>query len=479
MLEQRANPDDICTALKFCTDPSCRLFGRSAFSEHSESKFSLSSAQSSKLSRDLKEMLGVSEKSETLENAKSFAAPITGMPPFHKVLPFSDNDGDYFSTIPTLRGYNWRGQDCNDFDSTVYPGRRIPSGSVGTDYNCNGISGTDPSSGKAWKDVYCSNSGQLGVAVMGGSACSHFAIRDKWVRFSNISSSTYSDVIQAAENELDWPHKSWVTGYDTWSDEGPIHSIYLKMRERNLCNHRDYQQLGVNGYDSLDVLAAVESLARNRTHDHPMLLVHAPIGDDVCNMHNEDTVSYMTTPEEFRIWVHATLKKLDDMLPPNSHVLFVGLVNGSILWDTLHNRMHPFGVTYPQLYTWLLCLKSNPCVGWLNPDAKTRHETTQRAQLLSDQYPIIIEQHKHEFKNFDLAYYPFPLKPILDKWVADGNDPALLIEPVDGFHPSTIANSLVAKWLTDHLEKDHPEFLGPINPNNAAIKAKFGAQGGY
>jgi acyloxyacyl hydrolase len=481
MLEKKANPDDICKVFGFCTNPRCLLFGPSNFVASAEMKQFESHSDSEKLTSELKRMLLKAEMMPTKKKHETerggFDVPL---PPSHKVLPYFDNDGDYFSTYPTLRGYNWRGQDCNDSDANIYPGRKaVNQKDSSADYNCNGIYGRDEVSGKTWKELYCGGSGQLGVAVMGGSACSHFAIRGKWVAFNNITSGTYSDMLEGAENELDWPQKSWGTGYETWSGEGAINSIYLTMRERNLCNHRDYQQLGVNGYSSKEVFETVSSLGRRASLDHPMTVFHSPLGDDVCNMHVENTVAYMTTPEEFRTYVYGTLKQLDSILPPGSHVMFVGLVNGSILWDTLHNRIHPFGIPYPQLYSWLLCLRSNPCVGWLNPDAATRAQASARAKLLSDQYPLIIQQHAHEFKNFDLAYYPFPLKPIFDEWTAAGKDPALLIEPVDGFHPSTIANSLAAKWLSDHMARDHPSFLGPINPHNAAIKARFGSQGGY
>jgi acyloxyacyl hydrolase len=479
MLEARANPDDICRALKFCTDPSCHLFPKSGFVATSLMNKVALQLNPEKTIWQVSKMLGkASVKTQPRQAASPPSSPVP-MPPLRKILPHFDEDGDYFSTVATLRGFNWRGQDCDDTNSDVYPGRRVPTSDPSLDYNCNGISGRDPVSGKTWKELYCDNSGQLGVAVMGGSACSHFAIPGKWVNFNNITSNTYSDVLEAAENELDWPHKSWGTGYDTWSQDGAINSIYLKLRERNLCNHRDYQQLGVNGFSSSDVYATVGSLARNAKFDHPMTVFHSPLGDDVCNMNIDDTVAHMTTPKEFRAWVYGSLKQLDTMLPQGSHVMFVGLVNGSILWDTLHNRMHPFGVTYPTLYSWLLCSKSNPCVGWLNPNSTLRAAASERAKLLSDQYPIIIKDHAHEFKNFDMAYYPFPLRPIFDNWIREGKDPALLIEPVDGFHPSTLTNSLAAKWLTDHMAIDHPTFLGPINPNNAAIKAKFGNQGGY
>lgn len=67
-------------------------------------------------------------------------------------LPVVDLDNDGFSTIPTLRGYNWRGKDCNDLLANVHPGVKNFSGHDQTiDYNCNGISGTNTVSGLTYK----------------------------------------------------------------------------------------------------------------------------------------------------------------------------------------------------------------------------------------------------------------------------------------------------------------------------------------
>jgi hypothetical protein len=38
-------------------------------------------------------------------------------------LPLVDDDKDRFSTIGTLRGFHWRGKDCDDTKADVYPGR--------------------------------------------------------------------------------------------------------------------------------------------------------------------------------------------------------------------------------------------------------------------------------------------------------------------------------------------------------------------
>lgn len=37
----------------------------------------------------------------------------------------------------------------------------------------------------------------------------------------------------------------------------------------------------------------------------------------------------------------------------------------------------------------------------------------------------------------------------------------------------------MAGSLWDKLMNDHPDWLGPINPNNALIESIFGDQGGY
>ncbi len=51
-----------------------------------------------------------------------------------------------------------------------------------------------------------------------------------------------------------------------------------------------------------------------------------------------------------------------------------------------------------------------------------------------------------------------------------------LIEPVDGFHPSQTGNMLLAEMLWEDLALNKPGWLPPINPNNDAIRARFGDQ---
>ncbi len=86
----------------------------------------------------------------------------------------------------------------------------------------------------------------------------------------------------------------WEQGYN---------SMYQYMRARNLCNHRDYQNLGgtvlvsvhslVNGCRSGAMASdVVMSIGRNQTLDKPALVFFELVGNDVCSGHHTfDTVS--------------------------------------------------------------------------------------------------------------------------------------------------------------------------------------------
>ncbi len=101
-----------------------------------------------------------------------------------------------------------------------------------------------------------------------------------------------------------------------------------------------------------------------------------------------------------------SLKYLDNgVLPKGSHVFIVGLADGTLLYDFLHNRTHPLGalryaswvlhdgsglttqlrndVTYAQFYDFMNCANASPCWGWMNTDATVREKTQQRANELS------------------------------------------------------------------------------------------------
>lgn len=67
----------------------------------------------------------------------------------------------------------------------------------------------------------------------------------------------------------------------------------------------------------------------------------------------------------------------------------------------------------------------------------------------------------------------------ISDYVAAGGDAFDLIEPADGFHPSQTGNMVLAGKLWDDLSANKPGWIPKLNPNNAAIKARFGNQGGY
>lgn len=315
---------------------------------------------------------------------------------------------------------------------------------------------------------------------LGDSATAHFRIPPNYINASAINKNTYDHALFLAEDELDWPHRSWGTGFanDTTGDcQGPLESIYLQMRQRNLCNHRDYQNIGVNGARSGSMAppGIIYSMARNQTIDNPALVFYALIGNDVC--HGENTTSVFTTPAQFETNVLAALSYLDTVLPSGSHVVFVGLVDGRVLWDTMHARIHPLGCTYEELYDFLNCLQISPCWGWLNSNGTVRNETSAAAKSLNQVYTQIIQN--YSYKNFDMVYYDFPLALTFAIWHKMGGQAWQLIEPSDGFHPDQNANAIVAKILFERLLSEHPDFVGPVNPNNQQILQLFGDQGGY
>lgn len=60
---------------------------------------------------------------------------------FGEHLPLLDLDGDRHSTIRELRGFSWRGKDCDDGRGDIYPGRASSNYGPEIDHDCNGIYG--------------------------------------------------------------------------------------------------------------------------------------------------------------------------------------------------------------------------------------------------------------------------------------------------------------------------------------------------
>lgn len=131
------------------------------------------------------------------------------------------------------------------------------------------------------------------------------------------------------------------------------------------------------------------------------------------------------------------------------------------------------------MYDYLNCLGISPCRGWMNSNATLRNITDQWAANLTAVYPQIVKQYANSgrWKAFQLYYVRLDFSDIISEWVQSGGAPSDLIEPVDGFHPSQVGDTLLAAHAVK--EWDLLGILPPVNPNNAKIAALFGDQGGY
>lgn len=422
-------------------------------------------------------------------------------------LPSDDADGDFFSTKPTLRGSHWRGRDCDDTNPTVYPGRRAVSMGHGgkgegyDDHNCNGIP-------DEYDAKWCANSGQRGLIVIGDSVSAHFRLPPRFLDASRFTNKTFTDVLTRAEDELDFPECSWATGHggpgELLPSKGsaedaaaildaaghpvvppagcpisdvPLLSIYQRMLRRNRCNHRDFQNMGVNGAAIRDVPpphGLVTDIKYRLEHDQPATVMLPMFGNDVCNKYHN--FSQMTTPQEFHKAALASLRHLDSVLPANSTVITAGVADARVLFDTMHALTHPLGETYSTVYDYLNCLEVSPCWGWMNTNKTVRDTTYRHVQALNKVYPDIID--KETFEHITVHYYPTDFSAIFKEWKASGRPMGALIEPSDGFHPSQTGQMLLGKAVWQFMSA-YPDAIGPINPYNDDILANFGNQGGY
>lgn len=117
----------------------------------------------------------------------------------------------------------------------------------------------------------------------------------------------------------------------------------------------------------------VKTVGRNQTLDKPAFVTYALVGNDVCTSHP----GVYTTPASMQESVTQTLQYLDSILPLGSKVTLMGLVDGRVLYNAMHNLIHPIGstfndVTYSQFYNYMNCLGISPCFGWMNTDEMVR-----------------------------------------------------------------------------------------------------------
>lgn len=220
---------------------------------------------------------------------------------------------------------------------------------------------------------------------------------------------TFNDLLYRAANQLDIPHESAYTG-NTITPGYTRHSVYKYLREWNLCNSNDYQNIAVNGGSSGNTWGNIKALKRNQTDDYPLLMFMQLIGNDVCSK----SIEGMTKPAQFKQNILKLLNYLDTVVPKGSHLFILGLGDGGVLYDNLHDSIHPLNVTYQTVYEFLNCLKISPCWSWLNSNQTVRNLTSERARNLSKVYEEII-QDGVKFINFDMAYYDFPTMDIIER----------------------------------------------------------------
>ena len=486
LLEKKETPDVVCFAIDMCkneTGQVCRLFPPPSFSSRLPKEVQLQKKLTAARQRARYLRRGV-QRFPNLCN-------ITVVKPICDVierfgndhLPVDDLDGDYYSDLRTFRGSSWRGKDCNDLDPDIRPGKHTVGDSL-LDTNCNGIYGVDPSSGETYEKKWCEGTGQMGTVLLGDSAGAHFHIPPAWVTSRDLSIEAFKNMFFILENEFDWPMMSSTTGYQnsTWPDiTGPVDSTYLRLRSLNRCNHRDFQNIAVNGARSSAMADdIVKSFARNGGKDKPVFISFALIGNDVCSGHHD--TSHMTTPTEFYENNLRTFRYVDSKVAPGSIMIAYGLVDGRVLYNTLHNRIHPIGswhndITYSQVYDYLNCLDISPCFGWLNSNETWRNLTTDRALELNAALKALVAN--ETFENFKAYYFDPPVNQAFKYWEERGGEPWQLIEPVDGFHPNQIGNELNTVIAWQLFRNYTPEVIPPVNPYNDLIAKRFGDQGGY
>ncbi|XP_023233409.1 acyloxyacyl hydrolase-like [Centruroides sculpturatus] len=116
--------------------------------------------------------------------------------------------------------------------------------------NCNGIWGTDKITGEPYEKELCERTNPRGLVYIGDSVGARLHVPLQWFTAREFLKKYFTHLEFILGNELDWPETSFATGYKNFSWptlQGYTDSLYFRLREHNLCNHRDYQNLAVNG----------------------------------------------------------------------------------------------------------------------------------------------------------------------------------------------------------------------------------------
>ena len=66
--------------------------------------------------------------------------------------------------------------------------------------------------GESYENLFCKDSKQIGIAVLGDSIAAHFRLPDQWFDATQINEEVLKHFTYIFENEADWPHLSARTG---------------------------------------------------------------------------------------------------------------------------------------------------------------------------------------------------------------------------------------------------------------------------
>ena len=86
-----------------------------------------------------------------------------------------------------------------------------------------------------------------GIVYIGDSVGAHFHVPATWFTPSELTTGILTNVSYVISNEFDWPDVGFATGFRNATQmpklifDDHVDSLYLRLRERNRCNHRDYQ----------------------------------------------------------------------------------------------------------------------------------------------------------------------------------------------------------------------------------------------
>lgn len=248
-----------------------------------------------------------------------------------------------------------------------------------------------------------------------------------------------------------------------------------------MCNNNDYQNIGVNGASSGDLNKFSNILSRDNListlPQKPVLLFMAMIGNDVCT---HDSIP-RNTPEQYKQNFKETVLSLETRLPKGSKIITVGLVDGRILYESMHNRVHPLGstnqdVTFGTFYDYLNCLELSPCAGWMNSNQTIRDATSATAAAMRNTLPEVIAETKDQLQNIEVHYLGDLIDDAINFFLAEGHQGHELIEESDGFHPNQVGQAMIAQFIWNATV--NAGIIPAANPNNEKIREKFFANEG-